>query len=210
VCAWNNCVLSHLVPPGASFPNWFNGAAPPEPMGWYLDPVPERNTCYFAPRGIGAQWQGNGDGCYNPRLELDNIQCNPTLEDPNDGQFCAPENTNVDYPPVAEWFRIGVHYYSAHGASYSVHPRVLVFCGGELRAELGPEGYAAPVTFAPADGADPANAVFWMVADVRFAADPCNPSLCEVRPLYADNIQHTPVRVTATAAQQDFGPPYAP
>jgi hypothetical protein len=209
-CAWDNCVFHSFVPMSANAPNWFSGVAPPDPMGWYRDSVLERNTCYFAPHGIGAQWQGNGQGCYNPRLELDNITCNPTVTNPNDQAFCVPENTNVDYPPENQWFRIGVHYYSAHGMAYDVHPRVLVFCGGELRAELGPQGYANPVTFTPAGGADPANSTFWLVADVRFVPDPCNANRCQVRPLYADEVLRSALVGTVPTAQASIGPPYLP
>ena len=41
--------------------------------------------------------------------------------DPNNVNFCAPENANIDFPPIGEWTRIGVHYYSSHSLQYDVH-----------------------------------------------------------------------------------------
>ena len=206
-CAYSNCVIEQWSP----FPTWFNGAAPPDPMNWYLDPVLEKNTCYFAPRGKGQLWQDNGQGCHNPRLDLDNITCNPTSVDVNSTDFCAPENINIDYPPKSQWIRIGVDYYSAHGVTYDVHPRVRIFCNAALMAELGPQGYDLPVTFTAADGSGYSNGNrFWMVADVRFGNDQCADKICEVQTLYMDPALHTALLTTETMAQASYGPPYPP
>src|SRR6185436_18439117 len=113
----------------------------PDPVNWYLDPTFAKNTCYFAPRGVGDEWQALGQGCHNPRLDLDDITCDPSISDPNDFDFCAPENVNVDFPPKSVWTRVAAHYYSSHGFSYAVHPTVKIFCDGALAAELGPTGY---------------------------------------------------------------------
>lgn len=217
-CTWSNCTVDYFDPffPNFSSPDWFNGAAPPDPVDWYLDPVFEKNTCYFAPRGKGQDWQNLGQGCHNPRLDLDNIYCDPLILDVEDESFCAPENVNIDYPPKDEWTRIGVHYYSSHGLSYDVHPRIKVFCNGALAAELGPAGYyepQAPITFVPSDGAGGfAGNRFWLVADVMFVDSQCGNKGCVVQPIYGDPAAKTPLFVTDTFAQSPggFGPGYPP
>jgi hypothetical protein len=210
-CAYSNCTVDAFEYGMAI--DWFNGAAPPDPVAWYLDPVQEKNTCYYAPRGRGAQWQALGQGCHNPRLDLDNIDCDPAVSDVNDSTFCAPENVNIDFPPKGQWIRIGVDYYNNPMLTYAVHPRVRIFCNAALVAELGPQGYNTPVTFEAADGdgwGDGQNK-FWMVADVRFAADdPCLLQNCEVVTLYQDANAKTAYFTTENQAMASFGPPYPP
>lgn len=210
-CTWANCTVEQYE---LDFgPDWFDGVAPPDPVDWYLDPVFERNTCYFAPRGKGLKWQALGKGCHNPRLDLDNLQCDPLVLDVNDDEFCAPENANADFPPAGQWFRIGVHYFSNNGQGYDVHPRVKVFCEGALGAELGPAGYGvpeAPVAFHPSDGTGSGGNRFWLVADVAFVEGECGSKSCVVRPLYADPANKTPLLTLDYAAEVGFGPEYAP
>lgn len=214
-CTWSNCVFDDFTGFGFNEPNWFQAnAMPPDPVNWYLDPVFEMNTCYFAPRGVGSEWQGYGQGCHNPRLDLDNITCDPAESDVNSFDFCAPENVNIDFPPQKEWTRIAVHYYSNHAKDYDVHPVIKVFCDGALTAELGPTAYydpESPVTFAPYDGSGGASENrFWMVADVAFRQDMCGGTGCIVKPIYSDPVAKTPFFTFASAAEADFGPPYPP
>ncbi len=215
-CTWSSCTESDFEF-GFNAPNWFADppVMPPNPVNWYEDPVFEKNTCYFAPRGVGLDWQAFGQGCHNPRLDLDNITCDPAASDPNAFDFCAPENVNIDYPPQSEWTRIGVHYYSSHGLAYDVHPKIKVFCNGSLAAELGPKGYyqpETPVTFVPPDGAGGINGAnrFWLVADVAFKVDACDSTACTVQPLYADPNGKTPLFITDQVAESNVGPSYPP
>jgi hypothetical protein len=211
-CGYDNCTVTSFGLGSDPLP-WFSGATPPDPVAWFLDPVPEGNTCYYAPRGRGDEWKALGKGCHNPRLDLDNIQCDPGVSDVDDSSFCAPENINIDFPPTGQWIRIGVDYYNNHFQSYSVHPRVRIFCNAALAAELGPAGFNAPITFAPGDGQGAAsgNNKFWMVADVRFAEnDPCLAQSCEVQTIYADANAQTPLIVLESSARQSFGPAYPP
>ncbi|MBK8251169.1 MAG: hypothetical protein IPK82_00680 [Polyangiaceae bacterium] len=212
-CTWSNCTITDFSSFGG--PDWFNGVAPPDPVDWYLDPVFEKNTCYFAPRGKGMEWQAFGQGCHNPRLDLDNIFCDPLVLDVDDDNFCAPENVNVDYPPKNEWFRIGVHYFSSHGLNYDVHPRIKIFCNGALAADLGPAGYyvpEAPITFIPSDGQGFAGNRFWIAADVAFVDDKCGTKACVVQPVYTDPVGKAPLLIVDTAAEAPggFGPPFPP
>jgi hypothetical protein len=215
-CTWSNCVFGDLQPPqSASSPHWFPDTnMVPKPVNWDLDPTPNANTCYNDPRGVGTQWAGLGMGCHNPRLDVDNINCDYAVTDPNDASFCTPENINIDYPPSKQWTRIGVHYYSSHNQAYDVHPEVKIFCNGALAADLGPKGYYVPerpITFAPGDGAGNGSGNrFWMVADVAFTTDMCGKSDCVVEPVFGDVPTKFPVLTTDTVAQMKIGPAYPP
>lgn len=206
-CGYGNCTISSFQFGGFNAPHWFpDNNVPPDPVNWYLDPVPEKNTCYYAPRGAGQQWQSYGQGCHSPRLDIDNITCSPGVSDPNSYDFCAPENINVDYPPTGEWFRIAVHYYSSHGYSYDVHPRVKIYCDGALGADLGASGYndpESPVTF-PASGS---STMLWLVADVAFTEGACGAKTCVVQPLYQNPNSKTPLFGQPNGS---YGPPYPP
>jgi len=209
-CAWDNCKVDSFDPgfPNPIAPDWFDGTAPPEPVDWYLSPIFEENSCYFMPQG-GLDWQLIGQGCHNPRLALDNIQCDPVETDPNDAGYCHPETTNIDYMPLNRWTRIGVHYYSNHAQTYDVHPKIRVFCEGRLVLTLGDAtpsdpGYSEEVTFTPADSAD----MFWLVADVAFPENPADGEpQCVVAPLYSDG-NRAPFYSTVAVVQATFGPPY--
>ena len=134
---------------------------------------------------------------------------------PNDYDFCAPENINVDFPPKKQWIRVGVHYYSSHGKPYDVHPTIKIFCDGALTAELGAKGYydpESPITFTPTDGAKlPGGNRFWIVADVAFReTDQCGAKGCVVKPIYSDPGAKTPLFTYDDIAETTFGPGYPP
>jgi hypothetical protein len=211
-CGYNNCKISTFSPfTGSNAPNWFPTvqAMPGDPVSWFLDPVMNQNTCYFAPRGQGADWQTVGMGCHNPRLDLDNITCNPSINDPQDGNFCAPENINVDFPPKDQWIRVGVDYYSAHSFGGIIHPDVKIYCDGQLAADLGVHGFFSPET---AVAWQPAQAKkLWLVADVKFTSDMCSKQ-CIVKPIYlnGDTVVRAPVYMDQATANGNFGPMYPP
>jgi hypothetical protein len=194
-CAWDNCTIDDFA--SNSGPEWFPLNAPPgEPVAWYLDPVQELNSCYYAPREVGQDWSNLGRGCHNPRLDLDNISCSTSATDPNDDAFCAPENTNIDFPPRDQWTRIGVVHYSGS----TQQPTLKIFCDGALKAVLGPEGYNAPVTISSGFPKQ-----VWVAADVAFVEDACS-SECIVQPVFQDPVAKTPVILTAPATGPAFGP----
>ena len=216
-CTWSNCVVEDFSPPqGFDSPHWFADppALPPTPVNWYNDLAhPENNTCYNDPRGVGLDWKLLGLGCHNPRLDADNITCDYSVTDPNDYDFCTPENINVDFPPANKWFRVAVHYYNNHSRGYDVHPEIKIFCNGALAAHLGSAGYyvpETPVTFEPSDGAGVGGNRFWVVADVAFSDDQCGKSLCTVKPVYSDPVNKTPFFTLDDAAEATFAPPYPP
>ncbi|WP_437670288.1 hypothetical protein [Sorangium sp. So ce131] len=205
-CGYANCTIDSLT--GDSTITWFSDTAtPPDPVNWYLDPEETNNTCFYAPRSVGEEWRDYGRGCHNPRLDLDNIYCDYNVTDPDNPSFCAPENINVDFPPKAGWMRVAVDYFGG-GSRMDVHPRVKIFCNGELGADLGPAGFydpEQPVAFLPDDSGD----MFWLVADVVFP-DPgeCGTNTCIVRPIYADPTTKTPYLASRREIMGNFGPPY--
>jgi hypothetical protein len=213
-CNYSNCKVTFFAPPqDVGSPHWFPDTnVAPQPVNWDLQPALSDNTCYNDPRGVGAQWQALGIGCHNPRLDVDNITCNYAITDPTNGNFCTPENINVDYPPSGEWLRVGVHYYYNNGETYDVHPEVKIFCNGALSADLGPHGYYTPetaVTFTAADGANYGKGNrYWLVGDVAFVTDKCGNTSCQVDPLYADATARTPLLTLDSAVTSGFAPPY--
>ncbi len=206
-CGWLNCRASDFIGPFAAGPTWFSDTdMPPDPVNWYLDPILENNTCYYAPRGEGAIWSAAGQGCHSPRLDIDNVSCDTSVTDPEDDTFCAPENINIDFPPTGEWTRIGVHQYS-NSAGITALPNIKIFCDGALAANLGTTGFntpEAPMSFAPSASND-----FWLVADVLFQDNGCIKE-CVVAPLYQDAAQKTPYVVTEASAESNNGPTYPP
>jgi len=90
-----------------------------------------------------------GMGCHNPRLDSDNVTCDPAISDPTDPDFCTPENINVDFPPKDQWIRIGVHHFSHHGSAQPTFPNVKIFCDGALAADLGNAGFYSPPRRSP-------------------------------------------------------------
>lgn len=203
-CGYNNCVVDNYETPLPTFETpgveWFPENAPAgEPVAWYLDPVQELNSCYYAPRGKGARWAAEGRGCHNPRLDLDNISCSVGVTDPANTSFCAPENINVDFPPHDQWTRIGVVHYT--GASQQ--PTLKIFCDGALKAVLGPEGYNAPVQFS--SSGDFLTKNVWLAADVAFVEDECS-SECIVQPIFQDPAAQTPLIMLEPATGPAFPP----
>jgi hypothetical protein len=206
-CMYNNCRAADFT--DGLGPQWFPPAnVLPDPVNWYEDPDFNLNSCYFAPED-GGEWSTYSQGCHNPRLDLDNISCDPTETDPLVGGafgFCAPENINMDYPPKNEWIRIGVHQYS-HFNDGTIFPNVKIFCNGALTGDLGTLGYNLPFDWTDAEAN---NDEIWLVADVLFIDDECSTTQCIVQPLYADPVAQTPVLVQMSGGSAPNGPPYPP
>jgi hypothetical protein len=131
--------------------------------GWFPDEVTDEPGGVGVCHGWGSRrFDGSTPGtsprpCTSPRLDRDNIACNPSVEDPNypekdPGQigevtdnFCGPENINVDAKVLkaGDRFAIGVQCYNcvagANGApdAKPAHPRVNIYCDGELKLGFG-------------------------------------------------------------------------
>ena len=203
-CGFENCREANFE--GGGGPEWFPVTAPPgQPVAWDLDPDPNKNSCYFSPQD-GPAWQALGMGCHNPRLDLDDISCNPSSTDPGDPDFCNPENINVDFPPLDTWTRIAVHYYPfTSTAGTPVHPNIKIYCNAALAAELGSGGFGnpeAPLTWHLSSDEDQ----IWYAADVKFAKDECS-NTCTVKPIYV-NGDTTAKQPVYQGTYGGFGPAY--
>jgi hypothetical protein len=149
---------------------------------WMLPDTADLSVCEDAPGGEGALWESLHGACFNPRLDVDVISCNPAITDPRDGAFCAPENINVDDPPMGDTYRVWVNYYSQHEYTGLTNPSVSIYCYGELRGTFGGD---TPLIIL--ENGDPkTNARLhdnWHVADVQFYIDECGRPTCRVAPL---------------------------
>ncbi|NMC69686.1 MAG: hypothetical protein GYA57_06410, partial [Myxococcales bacterium] len=144
-------------------------------VDWGLPATTDLTACQDAPHGEGEEWVAYGS-CLNPRLDVDVIYCETGVTDPTSYDFCAPENINVDNPPLFQPMRIMVNYYSAHGFSGTTNATVNVYCGGALRGTFGPQ----PLVYGSSYGESNDN---WLVADVMFYTGRCGELDCEIVPL---------------------------
>jgi len=145
---------------------------------WGLPDTVELSSCNGAPHGEGDRWTLRAV-CHNPRLDVDVIRCDPAVTDPSAFTFCAPENINVDDPPLGEPMRVMVNYYSAHEHVGSTHPTVSIYCGGELRGTFGSD----PLVVLTDGGGFGEENQSWLVADVLFYRNGCAQTECMVTPL---------------------------
>jgi hypothetical protein len=117
---------------------------------WFNTP----NDCYYANRTPMWSAPGLPD---DPRLDIDDV----------DG--FGPENINVDAPVVNGVYRVGIHYYSDHGAGASA-VTVRIYCGD---VSVTPFATYSRTLTNGALGSDSND--FWRVADVRWlGSDMCS------------------------------------
>lgn len=121
--------------------------------------------------------------CTNPRLDRDNISCAKAQKDPNGvpifaGEFCGPENINLDNPNVGDRFAVGAHCYSCVNNDHpKTHPHINIYCNGERKYSAGYDP-AVPGDQYPAlieGGADYGGSM-WEALTVTWtggAQDPC-------------------------------------
>jgi len=159
---------------------------------WAIGDTTDLAACQNAPHEQGTQWMERG-ACYNPRLDVDVVSCEPSISEPTNPSFCAAENINVDNPPLGSPFRIMVNYFTDHGHEGDTHAVVNVYCGGELRGRFGGED-GMPLRMGASFGEDNDS---WLVADVVLYRDECGRIQCQLQPI--DIIQ--------TGA--GFGPPWS-
>jgi len=128
-----------------------------------------------------------GQTCDNPRLDRDNLGCNPKVVDPNAtgafdsplSNFCGPENINLDNPNAADKFLVGVHFYGGD----KVKPHVNIYCNGERKLSLGYNPTTTPATtnpqmtlaHNPSDTDKLVDGDFWSAAMITWSGgtDPC-------------------------------------
>ena len=160
--------LARLQNPKACTHGWFATCSDGE----------DRDDCYFdqetgcrgfdtnpsswgyarSPATVCHGWGATRDTpCDNPRLDQDNISCDPAVADPLDMEgmfgegFCTPENINIDNPNDGNRFAVGVHFYQTNDLMRlpPPHPHVNIYCNGERRLAFGFEPTATPPTALP-------------------------------------------------------------
>jgi hypothetical protein len=158
--------------------------------GWgYADSADSACIGWSSKRHVkGAATSQFPQGCTNPRLDRDNITCDPAIDDPNsaaadafgNGGFCGPENVNLDNPSAGDAFVVGVNHFENHQGSVSARAHVNVYCGGARVVSTGYDPAAVPVVGYPVlthAGGDTTGDV-WSVATVKW--NPANPDGCDV------------------------------
>jgi hypothetical protein len=155
----------------------FSGTGP----GWGYADSPQ-SACI----GWGSERQsvagGATQGCTNPRLDRDNVTCDPTIVDPaNTSNFCGPENINLDNPNNGDAFVVSVNHYNATSGSSRAHTHVNIYCNG---ARVVSSGYN-PLTSGSAatgpvlvNGGQDTTGDIWEVATVKWNTS--NPLGCDV------------------------------
>lgn len=172
--------------------------APGGTVQWGVDaqdtrfaPTTSAEACAGSPPPWGERWVAAGR-CWNPRLDVDNITCDPTVADARSPRFCFPENAAVDDPASDVTFRVMVNFFQDHGVCADadarndvVHPVLAFHCGGIQRAAVGSADDGI-VSMRCADNPGVGSANWsWLAADVRFMHNACGLSDCRVTPLRA-------------------------
>lgn len=131
--------------------------------------------------GLDQVWELLGY-CWNPRLDLDNI---------NETDVYRAENINLDFPRDDETFRVAVQHRSVAGIE--AHPLVNVYCGGKLAGSFG--GPDAPLE---GFGVEGESQELWRVADVQMQVDGSGRTTgCSLQPLYPEG-ETTGFRITTS------------
>lgn len=109
-CYWSNCYT-----PNGQTTAWYPPSSSTACVGW------------------GSEAGQQIASCGNPRLDRDangvSGTCNPSQLNPNaaGGDFCGPENVNVDVPDDGSRFAVAVRYF---GGSLASKAHVNVYCDG--------------------------------------------------------------------------------
>jgi hypothetical protein len=179
----DDCYFATCKAPG-TIVNWSTS-----PTDMRFAPSVGTALCENAPPPFGEVWRSSGR-CTNPRLDTDNIECDPRVRDPRDAEFCFPENAAIDNPPDDVTFRLMVNFYRDHGTCTDmdvrndvVHPVLSIHCGGALRAFVGSVDDGI-VGMRCRDNPEIGSLNWaWLAADVRFFTNECGLRDCRVTPL---------------------------
>jgi hypothetical protein len=150
--------------------------------GW--DGTCSNQDCYYAnespnwgyassPDSACRGWSSRRTGaCTNPRLDADNVSCSRTISDPAAGNFCGPENINIDNPKDGDRFVVGVNYFTGRGTPPRSHPHVNIYCNGKRVLSAGYNPVTGQVNFPVLlkSGGD-SSGDFWTVATVQTTVD---------------------------------------
>jgi hypothetical protein len=160
---------------------YFGNCRPTYVYDWPGHTTSSLANCENAPHGGGAIWQERGH-CQNPRLDVDTNgvdgACDSEQTNPDESNFCAPENINIDRPVIGMPYRIMVNYFSDNGHAGRTNASVNVYCGGALRGAFGLD----PLVFLEHGDERGAANDNWYVADIVFFEGECGLD-CMVYPI---------------------------
>lgn len=179
----SDCYFATCKAPGGTVV-WSTG-----PTDTRFAPAGTAEACQNAPPPFGDLWRTSGR-CWNPRLDTDDITCDPRVTDTSDPAFCFPENAAIDDPPDEVTFRLMVNFYRDHGTCTDadltndvVQPVLSVYCGGLARAAVGSvEDGLVSMRCRDNPGIGSVN-WSWLAADVRVLTNACGVRDCRVTPL---------------------------
>ncbi|HYI00431.1 hypothetical protein [Hyalangium sp.] len=166
-----------------------------ENPNWDYVTSPDSACRGWSSRRVGA--------CTNPRLDRDVVRCDRNNSDPNNANFCGPENINIDNPRNGDRFVVGVNYFGSRTNPPLAHPHVNIYCNGErvLSAGYNPVtgqlNYPALLTAGGDTGGD-----YWTVATVQTTVTGGNLVGCAVETIpsrYADPTRDGPPSATGGA-----------
>jgi hypothetical protein len=126
-------------------------------------------------------------GCSNPRLDKDNVVCDVAQEDPTKsgnlflgGDFCGPENINLDNPNDNDAFVIGVNHYDTYGVP-TAKPHVNIYCNGVRVLSAGYNPVTGQTGFPVLSKAgQDATGDFWTAATVKAHVSAGQLTTCDV------------------------------
>lgn len=147
------------------------------------------DDCYYAdtkpswgysqsPDDACVGWGSKGSApCNNPRLDKDNISCDTLVTNPAGsgtlfgGDFCGPENINLDNPSAGQQFLVAAHAYDISSAK----PHLNVYCDGARKLSLGYDPVASPNYPRMFESGNGCTGDFWIGARILWngGADPC-------------------------------------
>lgn len=157
---------------------------------YYLDTKPSWGYAASADDAC-VGWGSKGSApCNNPRLDRDNISCDTSINDPTGGggifggDFCGPENINIDNPNVGEQFSVAVHAYGGTQA----HPHLNIYCNGERKLSLGYDPVSSPnYPLLNNFGGYGCQGSFWIATRIQWNGGDTDPCVIEPIPSNSPN-----------------------
>lgn len=193
---------------------------PCAPAGW--DSICNDEDCYYANtnptdwgyaasavtacNGWSSRGSFTGGNCTNPRLDLDNVACDKTDADPTDsGNFCSPENINLDNPKDGDRFAVAVNHYGNTAGTSNAHPHVDIYCNGARVLSVGYNPLTGQLLYPLLKNAgDDYTGDFWEVAMVTAHVSGAQLASCDVTTVpshHADQQRDGPTTPTTAGNQ---------
>jgi hypothetical protein len=202
-CYWDptsGCRDYSRSPPGWGYADSPDSAC----LGWSSKRHPKGTM----DRNLGLRFV---QGCTNPRLDKDNIQCDKTVDDPTinnsgalSGEFCGPENINLDNPKDGDAFAVEVNHYSNSSGPPQAHPHVNLYCNGARVLSVGYDPLTGQTAYPllQTDGSDDSGD-YWEVGQIKAHVMGGQLTSCDVTTVpshHADQVLDGPTTATPTGS----------